>query len=102
LPPVATKLTQSPWFLKTPKSRQPPFLHCSFEVGKGGASRTTMSPLVTCDEEKGGGGCEQSVGTMLGPLNEVGTASKVSSPEPAGPPSTTVKKKPSKLKPPVC
>jgi hypothetical protein len=26
LPPVATKLTQSPWFLK-PKLRQPPFLH---------------------------------------------------------------------------
>lgn len=27
MPPVATKLTQSPWFLKTPKVFQPPFLH---------------------------------------------------------------------------
>jgi len=26
-PPVATKLTQSPWFLNTPKLCQPPFLH---------------------------------------------------------------------------
>src|SRR5215208_5245102 len=34
LPPVATKLTQSPWFLKTPKVFQPPFLHWSLEVGR--------------------------------------------------------------------
>jgi hypothetical protein len=27
LPPPATKLTQSPWFLNTPKVCQPPFLH---------------------------------------------------------------------------
>src|SRR5215207_6914277 len=37
LPLLATKLTQSPWFLKdVPKFRQPPFLHCSFLVGKAG------------------------------------------------------------------
>jgi hypothetical protein len=29
-PFVATKLTQSPWFLKTPKVSQPPFLHSAF------------------------------------------------------------------------
>jgi hypothetical protein len=33
LPPVATKLTQSPWFLKTWKSRQPPFLQPCFDAG---------------------------------------------------------------------
>src|SRR5215210_5534593 len=38
LPPVATKLTQSPWFLK-PNCAQPPFLHCSLEVGAAGASK---------------------------------------------------------------
>ena len=32
LPPVATKLTQPPWFLKPGKLRQPPFLHWSLEV----------------------------------------------------------------------
>ena len=46
LPPVATKLTQSPWFLKPGKLRQPPFLHWSFVVGSGGASTTMMSPDV--------------------------------------------------------
>jgi hypothetical protein len=34
-PRLATKLTQSPWFLNRGlvKLRQPPFLHCSIEVG---------------------------------------------------------------------
>ena len=27
MPPVATKLTQSPWFWKTPKDCQPPSVH---------------------------------------------------------------------------
>ena len=45
VPPVATKLTQSPWFLKTPKVCQPPFLHSSFEVGSARPSTTTRSPL---------------------------------------------------------
>ncbi len=45
LPPVATKETQSPWFLKPGKLRHPLFLHWSFAVGRGGwASVTTMSP----------------------------------------------------------
>jgi hypothetical protein len=35
---VATKLTQSPWFLKKPKLSQPPFLHCCFVVGKKASS----------------------------------------------------------------
>ena len=33
LPLLATKLTQSPWFLNTPKVFQPPFLHWSVDVG---------------------------------------------------------------------
>jgi hypothetical protein len=37
VPPVATKLTQSPWFLnKPPQFCQPPFLHWSLLVGSGG------------------------------------------------------------------
>ena len=40
-PPVATKLTQSPWFLNTPKFRQPLFMHWFFEVGSG--LRTVMA-----------------------------------------------------------
>ena len=35
LPLLATKLTQSPWFLNTPKVFQPPFLHSSIDVGSG-------------------------------------------------------------------
>jgi len=45
-PPVATKLTQSPWFLKPGKVRQPPFVHCPLEVGSAGASVIVMLPLV--------------------------------------------------------
>jgi hypothetical protein len=43
LPLVATKLTQSPWFLNTPKVFQPPFLHWSVDVGSG----ATNSILAT-------------------------------------------------------
>ena len=39
-PRVATKLTQSPWFLKTPYDFQPPFLHWSAEVGAAGVNVT--------------------------------------------------------------
>src|SRR6516162_4980403 len=36
LPPLATKLTQSPWFLNVvPKFFQPPFLHWALLVGSG-------------------------------------------------------------------
>jgi hypothetical protein len=36
LPPLATKLTQSPWFLNVvPKFFQPPFMHWALLVGSG-------------------------------------------------------------------
>jgi hypothetical protein len=74
LPSVATKLTQSPWFLKTSKLCQPPFLHCSVDVGSGGASTTTMSPPKSSNIKGDGGG--QTVGTSLVPtaLNSSRTA----------------------------
>ena len=40
---LATKLTQSPWFLKTPKVFQPPFLHWSVDVGSVAISATKAS-----------------------------------------------------------
>src|SRR4051794_7449169 len=45
-PLVATKLTQSPWFLKTPNVFQPPFLHCSFVAGLLG-SPVTLKVFVS-------------------------------------------------------
>jgi hypothetical protein len=47
LPPVATKLTQSPWFLKDGFVNvfHPPSLHWSFEVGVAAAG-TCRTPLL--------------------------------------------------------
>ena len=56
-------MTQSPWFLKTPKVLQPPFLHWSFEVVGAGASCTTMSPVVIKPMKVSGTG-EQSAGVL--------------------------------------
>src|SRR6185295_11468182 len=44
LPLLATKLTQSPWFLNTPKVFQPPFLHWSLDVGSDSILATKISP----------------------------------------------------------
>jgi hypothetical protein len=41
--PLTGYRANSPWLLK-PYCCQPPFLHCSLEVGKGGASMTVKSP----------------------------------------------------------
>jgi hypothetical protein len=43
---VATKLTQSPWFLKTPKVLHPPFLHSSFRVGRQRGSPNASAPRL--------------------------------------------------------
>jgi hypothetical protein len=42
LPFVATKLTQSPWFLKTPDDCQPPFMHSSKVLGSGSTDTLSM------------------------------------------------------------
>ena len=46
LPLVATKLTQSPWFLNTPKVFQPPFLHSSTDVGSVAILATKASRIA--------------------------------------------------------
>src|SRR5215207_398011 len=78
LPPVATKLEQSPWFLKTPKACQP-FLHCSFEVGRGGMSTTTMSPVRTLPLCRSWVGGEQSLSERPSAENN---SSRSGAPEP--------------------
>jgi hypothetical protein len=51
--PRSTKATHCPWFLK-PNWRQPPFLHCSFEVGRAAAA--SRSSPSEADEQPGSDG----------------------------------------------
>ena len=46
LPPVATKLTQSPWFLNPGKLCQPPFLQSLLYVGRVGCD-TSVAEMFT-------------------------------------------------------
>ena len=46
LPPVATKLTQSPWFLNPGKLRQPPFLHWSSRWAAAGRRHDEIAAHV--------------------------------------------------------
>ena len=46
MPPVSTKLTQSPCLLKIPKVCQRPSLHCSFEFGGQFTNRDSINTNV--------------------------------------------------------
>src|SRR5260370_32777603 len=63
-----TNAMHCPWFLNEGNCCHPPSLHCSLEVGNGGASKTTARPLVKKSENPVKGR-EQSVGARkFGPL----------------------------------
>ena len=66
--PVATKLTQSPWFLNPGKFFQPPFLHWSLVVGTDGESTMVICPLTTSEAELDDGlrAWEDALAVVLG------------------------------------